>query len=377
MPTPSASGAEPRPKTVPVPRDPGPAGPRGSEYAELSRLVKQAGLLDRRLGYYTWKITLMALALAAGWAVFVLAGDSWWQLATAVFLAVVFTQLGFLGHDAGHRQMFRSARSNYLLGRSRRQSRRSGSATAGGWTSTTGTTPTPTTRARTPTSASARWSSPRSQARASRGLRPADLPLPGLAVLPDAAARGARPARRQHPGADQQVTAGARRNRQPDRVRGGAARGCTSPATSPSCSLVLSPVKAVAVHRRAAGAVRPLPGLLVRPQPQGHARCCDADDQPDFLQRQVLTSRNVRGGPLTDFALGGLNYQIEHHLFPSMPSPNLPRSQPLIAAYCASHGLPYTEATLLGSYTQALRYLNTIGRRTRPVPPPSPAAIQP
>ncbi len=35
-----------------------------------------------------------------------------------------------------------------------------------------------------------------------------------------------------------------------------------------------------------------------------------------FLQRQVLTTRNVKGGPLTDFLYGGLNYQIEHHLFP-------------------------------------------------------------
>ena len=45
----------------------------------------------------------------------------------------------------------------------------------------------------------------------------------------------------------------------------------------------------------------------------------------------MLTSRNVRGGWLTDLALGGLNYQIEHHLFPSMPRPNLRRSQALVA----------------------------------------------
>ena len=45
--------------------------------------------------------------LAAGWTAFVLLGDSWWQLVVAVFLAVVFTQIGFIGHDAGHRQIFR------------------------------------------------------------------------------------------------------------------------------------------------------------------------------------------------------------------------------------------------------------------------------
>jgi fatty acid desaturase len=89
---------------------------RGSEYAMLSRRVRRAGLLDRRLRYYAWKITFTALALAAGWAAFAVLGDSWWQLGTAVFLAAVFTQVGFLGHDAGHRQVFRSRRANYVLG---------------------------------------------------------------------------------------------------------------------------------------------------------------------------------------------------------------------------------------------------------------------
>ena len=79
----------------------------------------------------------------------------------------------------------------------------------------------------------------------------------------------------------------------------------------------------------------------------------------------MLTSRNVRGGWLTDTALGGLNYQIEHHLFPSMPRPNLRHARPLIKAFCAERGLPYAESSLLGSYAQALRYLNQVGRQTR------------
>src|SRR5205823_3937839 len=92
-----------------------------------------------------------------------------------------------------------------------------------------------------------------------------------------------------------------------------------------------------------------------------------ASDKTDFLRRQVLTSRNVRGGWLTDFALGGLNYQIEHHLFPSMPRPNLRRSQALVKEFCQQRGLSYCEASFGGSYAQALRYLNTIGRPPRPV----------
>jgi fatty acid desaturase len=89
-------------------------------------------------------------------------------------------------------------------------------------------------------------------------------------------------------------------------------------------------------------------------------------DEHDFLRRQVLTSRNIRGNWLTDLALGGLNYQIEHHLFPSMPRPNLRRSQPLISEFCRQHGLPYAQASLVGSYAQALRYLHAIGAQAPP-----------
>jgi fatty acid desaturase len=91
-----------------------------------------------------------------------------------------------------------------------------------------------------------------------------------------------------------------------------------------------------------------------------------ATDRSDFLRRQVLTSRNVRGGWLTDLALGGLNYQIEHHLFPSMPRPNLRRSQAMIRTYCQQADLPYCQSSLAGSYAEALRHLNAVGRSLRP-----------
>jgi fatty acid desaturase len=88
----------------------------GSDFADLMRRVKAAGLLARRTGYYWAKIAVTGGLLAAAWTVFVVVGDSWWQLVVAAFLAVVFTQIGFLGHDAGHRQIFRSKRANYLVG---------------------------------------------------------------------------------------------------------------------------------------------------------------------------------------------------------------------------------------------------------------------
>src|SRR4051812_21727871 len=90
---------------------------RGSDYAELSREVKRTGLLNRRPGYYSVKVGVNLLLLAAGWAAFAWIGRSWWQLLIAAFLAVMFTQTAFIGHDAGHHQISGSKRVNNLLGR--------------------------------------------------------------------------------------------------------------------------------------------------------------------------------------------------------------------------------------------------------------------
>nr|NYG09514.1 fatty acid desaturase [Nocardioides lianchengensis] len=85
----------------------------------------------------------------------------------------------------------------------------------------------------------------------------------------------------------------------------------------------------------------------------------------DFLRRQVLMSRNVRGGILIDVAMGGLNHQIEHHLFPSMPQPNLRHAQPLVRRHCERQGVPYTEVGLWTSYGIVVDYLNHVGLRAR------------
>ena len=129
--------------------------------------------------------------------------------------------------------------------------------------------------------------------------------------------------------------------------------------------LVLSPVKAVVFMIVQQGLFGLYLGCSFAPNHKGMP-ILNADDQCDFLGRQAITSRNVRGGWLTDVALGGLNYQIEHHLFPSMPRPNLHRSQPLIEAFCQQRGVPYCQSSLAGSYSQALRHLHAVGRPARP-----------
>jgi fatty acid desaturase len=129
--------------------------------------------------------------------------------------------------------------------------------------------------------------------------------------------------------------------------------------------LVLSPAKAVVFILVQQGLLGFYLSCSFAPNHKGMPVLA-ASDKTDFLRRQVLTSRNVAGGWLTDFTLGGLNYQIEHHLFPSMPRPNLRLAQSLVAAYCAERGVTYTRTSLLRSYAQALGYLAVVGRQASP-----------
>ena len=73
-----------------------------ADFGVLSKQVRDAGLLDRRFGYYGIMIPLTIAAMVVGFAALVLIGSSWWALGIAAFLGLAFTQLGFVGHDAGH-----------------------------------------------------------------------------------------------------------------------------------------------------------------------------------------------------------------------------------------------------------------------------------
>ncbi|MGD7704944.1 fatty acid desaturase family protein [Microlunatus sp. Y2014] len=85
----------------------------------------------------------------------------------------------------------------------------------------------------------------------------------------------------------------------------------------------------------------------------------------DHLRKQVLTSRNLVGGRFVDWWYGGLNYQIEHHLFPSMPRPNLPAARHIVKDHCRKVGLPYHEVGLLDSYREILGHLDHVGGAAR------------
>ncbi len=82
-----------------------------------------------------------------------------------------------------------------------------------------------------------------------------------------------------------------------------------------------------------------------------------------FLEQQVLTSRNVSGSLIVDFLYGGLNYQVEHHLFPTMPRRNFRACQSIVRQFCAETGLAYTEESLVQSYRSLFGALNAIGQQ--------------
>ncbi|MEN9740985.1 MAG: hypothetical protein RLZ72_1251 [Actinomycetota bacterium] len=85
------------------------------------------------------------------------------------------------------------------------------------------------------------------------------------------------------------------------------------------------------------------------------------DAKIDFFERQVLTSRNIRGSWLKDNLMGGLNYQVEHHLFPSMSRPHLKRAHDIVIAYCADKNITLVEMNLMSSYKAIITYLNKVG----------------
>jgi fatty acid desaturase len=335
---------------------PATARQRGSEYAQLSRQVKQAGLLERRPGYYIWKIAATVVLLAAGWAAFVLVGDSWWQLGVAAFLAVMFTQVGFLGHDAGHRQVFRSQQASYVAGLL--LGNLGIGLSCGWWVGKHNRHHArPNTEGADPDIAISALAFTAAQARAGQGAARLVYRCQAYLFFPMLLGEAVG----MHAASIRALSSQAARHRSWE----AALLGAHVAGYLTAVLLVLSPVKAMVFILAQQGLFGLYLGCSFAPNHKGMPILGPADHS-DFLRRQVLTSRNVRGGWLTDLALGGLNYQIEHHLFPSMPRPSLRRAQALVAAFCKQKGLPYCQASLAGSYAQALHHLNTTGRAARP-----------
>jgi fatty acid desaturase len=328
------------------------------EYTRLSGQLRQAGLLGRRRGWYVARIGLNLGLLAGGWAGFVVIGGSWWQLVTAAYLAVVFTQMAFVGHDAGHRQLFGSRRANDLVGLAHANL---GVGVSFDWWVAKHNRhhSNPNHEELDPDIRITALAFTAGQASSKHGLVRLVARYQGWLFFPLLVLEAAH----LHLASVKAVVGGRGRA---NAVEGGLLV-VHLVAYLGALWLVLSPLQALVFLVVQQGLFGLYLGCAFAPNHKGMPTLSAADEL-DFVRRQVLTSRNVAGSRLVDWLLGGLNYQIEHHLFPTMPRPNLRRAQPLVRAFCEEHGLAYAEASLFGSYAQAVRHLHAVGAPLRPAP---------
>lgn len=85
-------------------------------------------------------------------------------------------------------------------------------------------------------------------------------------------------------------------------------------------------------------------------------------DNFSFLEHQIITSRTIINPPALDWVFGGLNLQIEHHLFPRVPSYRLRQLQVIVMNHCARHSIPYQGVTWLDAVRQIAAHLRHVAR---------------
>ena len=310
-------------------------------YATLRRAVVAAGLLERAYAYYAWRaaISFAVLFASPGIAHVVPPWPATTVLAAAL-LAFGSVQVGLIGHDAGHLAVFRGRRPNVILGWlcwsvclgisfwywGERHNRHHAS------TNDVAEDP------------DLRWSSavPSSQGMPALGVLYA-LALPFAFRLEgwQYAVRELRGFRRA---AELVVLlASTLAWLAPVTVLGG---GWIAIYVCGQCLAGLYLSLAIAPNHVA--------------MPVWPARA-----SVSFLERQVLSSRNVAPNRVWDFVFGGLNYQIEHHLFPTMPRNHFGRARALVKPFCAARGLAYTEMGAFASYRVVLAELRREGAPAR------------
>jgi len=320
-------------------------------YTELSALVRERGLLGRTRWFYLLLAVVLVLALAGVVSGVVLLGDSWFQLLMAAALGLVFTQFAFLGHEASHRQVLVSGRGNDRVGRVL-------AALVGisyAW-----------------------WMNKHTRHHGNPnkiGADP-DIDSEGIAFVEESAASrtglSAWLTRRQgylffplllvfglvlHYNSVRALVG-------PRPVKGRALE-LTLLAVRFVVYLTLlfwwlplgMAFAFVGVQLAVFGVYM---GASFAPNHVGMP-IVERTARLDFLDKQVRTSRNVTGGWWATVLMGGLNYQIEHHLFPSMPRAHLAEARTLVRNRCAELDVPYVETSLPAAWLIVCRYLNRVG----------------
>jgi fatty acid desaturase len=318
----------------------------GSEFAALVKVVAAGGLLRPRRLRYAVLILVDLLALIGVWAAVWFVGRTWWSLFLAVPAALFTTRLAFFGHDVSHRQVARTARVNKVLALCL------GDVVTG--------------------FSSRWWAGKHARHHANPNLVGADPDVAPGALIWTKEQAGARRGwfgvwtARHQAGlffplllleAVNLRVAGLQAVRRPREL---VLQVAHLVGYLGGLLLVLGPGRAVVfvvVHQGLVGlhlGVAFVPGHTGMPMPPTGSRW-------EFLPKQVLTTRNVTGGAAIDWLLGGLNHQIEHHLFPSMPRPNLRRAGSVVRAHCAEVGLPYASESLMDSLVLTIRHLREVG----------------
>lgn len=326
-----------------------------SSFSALLATVRDAGLLRRRRGFYAILAAILTLALGGCVTGFVLLGDSWFQLLIAGALGIVLTQFAFLAHEASHRQVFQSGRANDVAGRIL-ASGVVGISYAWWMTKHTRHHANPNAVGRDPDVDLDTISFLERDAKTARGIRALITRRQGYLFFPLLAFEGLNLHVRS------MATLFGR-----GRVEG---RGLEISIVLTRLIAYLAVVFLVLPLGMAFAFVGVQ--LVVFGVYMGGSFAPNHTGMPiiepgrrlDFLRKQVLTSRNISGAGMI-WAMGGLNYQIEHHLFPSMPRPHLARAAEIVREHCARLDIPYTQTSLLQAYGVVTRYLNQVGLAAR------------
>jgi fatty acid desaturase len=321
-------------------------------YTQVSQTVKEMGLLRRAPWFYALVSGAIVLGFGAAVTGFLLLGDSWFQLLIAAALGILLTQAAFISHEAAHRVIFASGRANDWL------SRIIGPAIVGmsydWWDSKHSRHhANPNKVGKDPDIEIDTISFLEEDAASARGIRKLVTKKQGYLFFPLLAFEGIN----LHFLSIRHLL-----SRQPVKYRW------------LELSLILLRLAAVivpvflflplgmafafmGVQLAVFGIYM---GAAFAPNHKGMAIIAP-DARLDFFSKQVRTSRNVAGGWWATTLMGGLNYQVEHHLFPSMARPHLSKAREIVMDYCDSFGVPYTETSLIKSYGLVIQYLNRVG----------------
>ena len=330
--------------------------PIAKAYTDVAQVVRESGLLRRTPWFYG--IVGLAVALGLGGAItgFILLGDSWFQLLIAAALGILLTQVAFLSHEAAHRQILTSGPANDRLARIL------ASGVVGmsySWWTTKHT---------------------RHHANPNRVGKDPDIEVDTISFL-DADASQARGIRRfitQRQGwlffplltleglNLHFISLRHLFGREP--VKG---RWVELGMIAARFAVIWTPVflflplgMAFAFLGVQLAVFGVYMGASFAPNHKGMP-VIDKDAKLDFFSKQVRTSRNVSGGWWATWLMGGLNYQVEHHLFPNMPRPHLAKAREIVMDQCRALDVPYTETTLWRSYGIVIAYLNRVGLAAR------------